>query len=237
MLKNLASAGIYAIKYGVESVSKKLINACDKGTDLGRLSDALDATRELGIKTHLTFTFGLPGETPETIMETVEFAIRTAPESAQFSVCAPFPGTKFYQECVDNGWLLSQNFDSFLGSGEEVVLSTPSLPAGTLSRCYEEALGRWRAFLDERLSARKAALVGKLAAETSAGARWRFLGDRDFADFVFQNAECRDSLGRLVSDDSFDLTVIVSRHDEEKIFRRLLRDKSRPQKKVLRLYN
>jgi anaerobic magnesium-protoporphyrin IX monomethyl ester cyclase len=217
MLENLASAGMYAVKYGVESFSPKLIDACGKGTRLERMREAIEKTRSLKIKMHLTFTFGLPGETRETVMETVEEAIRVAPESAQFSICTPFPGTRFHEECRANGWLDTDDWSRFLGNGEEVVVSTPTLAAKELKAAYSDAMVKWRKFLEERTERRKRRLVDAIK---SSGAKWHLSGDTDFAAFLKDAGLQPDA----ATAEEAGLLVVVSRHDEERIARRLRRN-------------
>jgi radical SAM superfamily enzyme YgiQ (UPF0313 family) len=60
---------------------------------------------ELGIKIHGTFILGLPGETSETIQETIKFATEINPHTIQVSLAAPYPGTFLYKQAVENGWL------------------------------------------------------------------------------------------------------------------------------------
>ena len=60
---------------------------------------------ELGITIHGTFILGLPGETKETIEETIRFATEINPHTIQVSLAAPYPGTFLYKQAVENGWL------------------------------------------------------------------------------------------------------------------------------------
>jgi radical SAM superfamily enzyme YgiQ (UPF0313 family) len=61
--------------------------------------------RKLGITIHGTFIVGLPGETKETIEETVRFAKDVNPHTIQVSLAAPYPGTELYRQAVQEGWL------------------------------------------------------------------------------------------------------------------------------------
>lgn len=234
VIKALASAGLYSIKYGVESISQKLLNACEKGTDLEKLRKTIELTQKAGVKIHLTFTFGLPGETRQTIMETMRFAIETAPESAQFSVCVPFPGTKFYDDCVKNKWLVTDDWGQFLGSGDDFVLQTPELPADDFRAAYSDAMKMWSAFLNERMEKRKAELLDRLSSNVRRGLKWFFLGEKNFADFIFNSDEEIIFKNRVTNRKAADFAVIVSRHDEEKIYRKLI--SSMTPKNILRLY-
>jgi len=60
---------------------------------------------ELGITIHGTFILGLPGETKETIEQTIKFATEINPHTIQVSLAAPYPGTFLYKQAVENGWL------------------------------------------------------------------------------------------------------------------------------------
>lgn len=233
MIESLARAGMYSIKYGVESVSPDLIKSCDKDTNLERFNQAIAATQRLGIKTHLTFTFGIPGETVDTMLETAEFAEKTAPETAQFSICTPFPGTRFFDDCLRNGWLVTRDWNRFLGGGDAVV-NTPTLSETKLMETFETIEKRWRRFVKDRLEKRKKNLTCRLRKEVARGATWRFLGDRDFADFILSDETLTITL--VEGQRQADLTVIVSRHDEEKLRRRLLRGDEATPAAILTLF-
>ncbi|MCM8534401.1 MAG: radical SAM protein [Lentisphaeraceae bacterium] len=236
-LEALKSAGLYSIKYGVESIAESLVDSCEKGTNLKKFRRAIEYTRELGIKLHLTFMFGIPEETEETIQETLDFAMDIAPESAQFSLCTPFPGTKFYKQCEDNGWLITKDWGRFLGS-DEAVVSTPWLSADQLQKSYLEAKEKWRQFNLERLSKKRSALLTELKTKVEdENMKWTLLGDRDFAQFIWQESPS-SVLEKFTEDNSQENTqkVIVSLHDEEKIFRKLQRESALEKDEIIRLF-
>jgi biotin synthase-like enzyme len=238
MIEKLAGAGLYSIKYGVESISPMLINACEKGSNPVRMMSAIRKTKEAGVKIHLTFTFGIPGETLDTIRETMDFALDTAPESAQFSVCVPFPGTEFHSECARKGWLITEDWTRYLGGGEDFVVETPSLSAENLKKGFNEAVGRWRKFTAARTMRRKAALAEKIARRASAGQKWTCYGETEFADFIFKSAHSEEILSAMSeTPEGCDFCVVASCHDEEKIFRQLLRDGLFKRENILKFYN
>ena len=236
-LEALKDAGLYSIKYGVESISEALVDSCEKGTNLKKFKRAIEYTKELGIKLHLTFMFGIPEETEETIDETLAFAMEIAPESAQFSLCTPFPGTKFYRQCEENGWLTTSDWSHFLGS-DEAVVSTPWLCAERLQFKYEEAQQIWHEFNLTRLREKQENLLINLQDIVKCGKEWTLLGERDFADFIWQN---KNELLKNFKDGaspSEEITpVIVSKHNEEKIYRRLKRSQNNLAEKCIRLFN
>ena len=104
-LKVLVDNGLRLLLVGYESGNQEILNRVKKGV---RLDVARRFTREakaLGITIHGTFILGLPGETRETIEETIRFAGEVDPHTIQVSLAAPYPGTALYEEARRNDWL------------------------------------------------------------------------------------------------------------------------------------
>ncbi len=104
-LRVLKDNGLRLLLVGYESGNQKILNHIKKGV---RLDVARRFTRDakaLGIKIHGTFIVGLPGETAETIEETIRFACELDPDTVQVSIAAPYPGTALYREALEHGWL------------------------------------------------------------------------------------------------------------------------------------
>lgn len=133
VLESMSYAGLYAIKYGIESANRNILNFCKKNIDLDRTYQIIRFTKRLGIKVHLTFCLGLPGETRRTIQETVRFIQDTQPDSLQFSFATPFPGTEYFKYMKDRGWLLSEDWSDYDGN-YKCVVKTQELSYGDLER-------------------------------------------------------------------------------------------------------
>ena len=116
MLQALKDAGLFSIKYGVESADQGILDEIDKGTNLEKNLKWIRRTEELGIRVHLTYTFGLPSDTPETIEKTIELACSLPVHTVQFSVATPYPGTKMYDMYKAKGWLRTENWEEYNGS-------------------------------------------------------------------------------------------------------------------------
>ncbi|MDP8253474.1 MAG: radical SAM protein [Candidatus Kaelpia aquatica] len=121
LLFSLRQAGLYSVKYGVESSSQELINNANKNMDLKYTLKMIELTHSLGIKTHLTFTFGLPGETKKTIEKTIALACELNPYSVQFSLTTPFPGTSYFKSLKEKGWSEPSDWSYFDGHKASVV--------------------------------------------------------------------------------------------------------------------
>ncbi len=138
-LKVMKDNGLRLLLVGYESGNDQILHNIRKGlrTDIARrfTSDC----RKLGITIHGTFILGLPGETAETIRETIRFAVEINPHTIQVSLAAPYPGTQLYREAVENGWL-KENEGLNLVNEQGVQLSPisyPHLPAQEIYHAVE----------------------------------------------------------------------------------------------------
>ena len=104
-LEVLKDNGLRLLLVGYESGNQQILYNIKKGM---RVEVAKQFTRDchdLGIVIHGTFILGLPGETKETIQETLNFAKEINPHTIQVSLAAPYPGTFLYRQAKENGWL------------------------------------------------------------------------------------------------------------------------------------
>jgi len=140
--KIMKQSGLYAVKFGVESGVQQIVDNCRKALDLQKVKKSVLFLKKLGVKVHLTFTFGLPGETKQTIDETIKFLKELNPDSTQFSIVTPFPGTVYYDILNNKGYILSKNWDDYDGNNLSVI-RTDSLSAEELIYCYKKAIKEW----------------------------------------------------------------------------------------------
>jgi hopanoid biosynthesis associated radical SAM protein HpnJ len=108
-LKVLKDNGLRLLLVGYESGNQQILYNIKKGMRIDVAEKFTKDCHELGIKIHGTFILGLPGETKETIEETIQFATRINPHTLQVSLAAPYPGTYLYKQALENGWLDEAN--------------------------------------------------------------------------------------------------------------------------------
>ena len=108
-LKVLKENGLRLLLVGYESGVQDILNNIKKGTRLDKIRQFNADCHKLGIAIHGTFIVGLPGETRETIKQTIAFAKEINPHTIQVSLAAPYPGTALYQQATENGWLKAGN--------------------------------------------------------------------------------------------------------------------------------
>jgi hopanoid biosynthesis associated radical SAM protein HpnJ len=104
-LKVLKENGLHMLLVGYESGVQDILNNIRKGTRLDIMRKFTADCRKLGIGIHGTFVLGLPGETRDTIEQTIRFAKEINPHTIQVSLAAPYPGTELYAQAIANGWM------------------------------------------------------------------------------------------------------------------------------------
>jgi radical SAM superfamily enzyme YgiQ (UPF0313 family) len=98
LVRLMKKSGCYFLVFGIESGSQKILNNIHKKTDLGIIERAARLASSEGLITQGFFIFGLPGETEETIKETVDFAKKIPLDRAQFLLLDVLPGSALWDE-------------------------------------------------------------------------------------------------------------------------------------------
>jgi hopanoid biosynthesis associated radical SAM protein HpnJ len=125
-LKEMRDAGLHHVIVGFESGNEQILKNIKKGVSKQQAIEFVKNCKKLGITIHGAFIMGLPGETKETIKETIAYAIKLDLFSIQVSLPAPYPGTEFYALCKQNGWIASDSFLDETGH-QKCVVNYPGL--------------------------------------------------------------------------------------------------------------
>lgn len=125
-LRLMKECGCHTIMFGVESASEHLLKRYEKGYQLAQVEAAFAACRKLGIRTVATFILGLPEDTRETCLATIQFAKELACDYASFNVAVPRPGTALRTAALGAGLTTPEESD-FDHSGSRNVLPTQYL--------------------------------------------------------------------------------------------------------------
>jgi len=97
VLNRMAEVGCVWIGYGIESGSQKILDAMNKRATVEQAKQAIIHTRNAGIYPNTTFIFGYPGETIESIQETIDFKKEMGIECGSF-FATPYPGAPLYEQ-------------------------------------------------------------------------------------------------------------------------------------------
>jgi anaerobic magnesium-protoporphyrin IX monomethyl ester cyclase len=102
ILYKYRQAGIIHIYVGTEATSQESLDYIKKGLSIKESKEALNLLRETGIVTETSMILGLPGETEESIAQTLRLAIEFNPDFAHFLAIAPWPYADIYNELKEH---------------------------------------------------------------------------------------------------------------------------------------
>ena len=141
-LKAMKEAGCRLLIVGYESGDQQILKNIKKGATVERARQFTKDCHKLGLVIHGDFILGLPGETRETIKNTISFAKELDVETIQVSVAHAYPGTELYDYAVKNGFMVGDNKMVDEGGHQLAHVQYPGLPA-------EEILSSVHRFYDE----------------------------------------------------------------------------------------
>ena len=114
LMQKLKEAGCYQVAFGFESGNQEVLNAANKGTTLDQARQAVKMAKAAGLWTFGFFMFGLPGDTEETIQETIDFAVELDLDLAKFDITIPYPGTPLYDTWKAKGYIKTEEWSQYL---------------------------------------------------------------------------------------------------------------------------
>jgi radical SAM superfamily enzyme YgiQ (UPF0313 family) len=143
MLTLMGKAGCWLISWGIESANEQVLKMARKGYKKEQAFKALKWAKAAGIKNWGYFIIGLPGETEESILETIAYSKDLPLDIALFHVAAPYPGTPFFYEVVENNWFRPGTKWEEVDMDKSTVLDYENLSAEQLGYWQKRATREW----------------------------------------------------------------------------------------------
>jgi radical SAM superfamily enzyme YgiQ (UPF0313 family) len=101
-------AGLLGLFFGVESMNQQTLNRLNKGTTPGQVKLAVERTFRAGIQPWCSMMMGYPWETEAELRKSLNdfLALKNKVQQTYVAFITPFPGTPFYNQCVQNDWII-----------------------------------------------------------------------------------------------------------------------------------
>lgn len=131
VLKKLKKAGCRLFCVGYESGVQEILDNMKKKLKIETALEFSRATKKAGIMVHGCFMVGNPGETRETLEQTLRYAKKLNPDTAQFYPIMVYPGTEAYDWAEKKGYLLTNDYSKWLTEDglHSTVLERSGLPS------------------------------------------------------------------------------------------------------------
>jgi radical SAM superfamily enzyme YgiQ (UPF0313 family) len=144
LFRTLKRAGCRELLVGFESGDERMLSLMNKRESVDQARAFMDLARRTGLDVHGCFVLGLPGETEESMEETIRFALDLDLHTVQFSGAVPFPGTEFFDYCKEEGLLRTERWDAWLEDGEQAaVVNCPGLSKNAVQAAVDRGLKRF----------------------------------------------------------------------------------------------
>ncbi|MFC1854219.1 B12-binding domain-containing radical SAM protein, partial [candidate division CSSED10-310 bacterium] len=141
ILRNMKKAGCYMMALGIESGSQELLDRAKKKLDLKLVPAVVETIKKVGIQTVGFFLLGLPGETKETIKQTVDLALDLPLDIAKFHNLIPLPQTEIFEQLSTE---VKQQIDwEKYNSFDQAVCETEGLSKDEITRLQKWANKRF----------------------------------------------------------------------------------------------
>jgi len=133
-MKLMKAAGCRLIVPGFESGVQSMLNRLRKGNKVEKAVEYVKNAKKAGLLVHGCFIAGSPGETKETLAQSLEFAKKLKVDTMQFYPLIPYPGTEIFRWAEENGYLRTNNFEEWLTPDglHNAVIDTKDLSADDL---------------------------------------------------------------------------------------------------------
>ncbi len=174
LLQWMKRTGCERLLFGAESGSPEILKKIRKGITPEQTRQAVEMTRDAGIGVLASFVLGLPGETPGTLRQTLEFA-ESLRVPYTLNLLTPYVGTEVREKAEEWGIQIHSDEWAHYGQGDPLT-STPTVTPWHLSR----AVGRYRKglrkYLEDLLEKeRQGVLTEKNKEELEQNRHWAFL--------------------------------------------------------------
>ncbi len=109
ILSRMKQAGARNLVVGFESGNDAILKRVKKGVNTEQARRFMEDCRKVGLRVHGCFVFGLPGETSETMQQTLDYALELRAHTVQFTIAAAYEGTEFNSYLREHGFLRDEH--------------------------------------------------------------------------------------------------------------------------------
>lgn len=156
VLEKMKAAGCTAVSFGVETGSPAILKTIRKGITLDQVIAAVNLCTRAGLQPYASFILGLPGETEQTLQETLAFGeqLEELGVSYGFHLLAPFPGTEIREHCDDYGIRITTD-DWSRYHANRAIVENAGIPPEVLDKVAADWMHRfdlWLADVEKRMA-------------------------------------------------------------------------------------
>ncbi|MFA5181814.1 MAG: radical SAM protein [Syntrophales bacterium] len=140
LLEKMKRAGIHWLALGIESASARVRDDTHKGYRQDRILQSVNLIKNIDVNIVGNYIFGLPEDDSDSMQETLDLALEINAEWANFYCAMAYPGSRLYEQALQEGWKLPDNWGAYSQYAEDTLpLPTRYLSAGDVLRFRDNA--------------------------------------------------------------------------------------------------
>jgi len=132
VLSKMRKAGCNEVSFGVESGCQRILDAVHKRVSIQQCENAIKWAKEEGLFVAVSTIVGYPGETKETMKQTLDLIHRIEPDDVWLCLATPYPGTELRALIESMGWKMSGDWTLY--NTMNPIFEIPDLPAEEISK-------------------------------------------------------------------------------------------------------
>jgi radical SAM superfamily enzyme YgiQ (UPF0313 family) len=144
LLEKMHKAGCDEICFGVESGCQRIRDSLKKKVTTEQCENAIKWSKETGIFTTVSIILGYPGETRETVQESLDFVRKVEPDSVWLNIPTPYPGTELRAIVQSKGWKMTDDWNRY--NTMNPIFEDPDLPAEEVLKARMEFYNKFYSF-------------------------------------------------------------------------------------------
>jgi radical SAM superfamily enzyme YgiQ (UPF0313 family) len=139
LLSLMKKAGCYSIGFGLESSSQATLKRLGKSIRPEQAKETIKIANDIGIKTQAFYILGLPGESREEMVDTIQFSKKVNARLAFYNMLVPYPGTREFDLCYSSVSLKDIKWEKFVAIGEDCVVTNSQVSAKEVEQLIADA--------------------------------------------------------------------------------------------------
>jgi anaerobic magnesium-protoporphyrin IX monomethyl ester cyclase len=132
VLAKMQKAHCNEVCFGVESGCQRIRDSLKKRISTEQCENAIKWAKEVGIFVTVSVILGYPGETKETVKQTLDLVRKVEPDDVWLCHATPYPGTELRALVESNGWKMSEDWTLY--NTMNPVFEDPLLPAEEIAK-------------------------------------------------------------------------------------------------------
>ncbi len=139
ILSSMKQAGCMLLGLGIETSNQEILSRAGKSETIEEINRAVSLCKNAEIPSMGHFIFGLPGETPKTAQQTIEYALQLGLDYVQAYCAVPYPGTELGELAENSGWIKATGWSQYDFGGRS-ILSIGSIEPEEVNRARHKLL-------------------------------------------------------------------------------------------------